>query len=223
MNCFIESCTSTNDEIRQLGASGHPHGTWIAARTQTVGRGRLGRTWVSPPGNLCLSLRVRWPAAVTHWIPIVAGVWAANCLRSLGAAAEIKWPNDLLVGGKKLGGILCEGESKFVALGLGINCVSIPMEVRTRAISLSSLGLECTPEFLAERLIPDFPTYFPAEGLSPNNSLVHDFLELSCLKPGTPIEWGTQSGWVEGLGAMGQLVVKNKLGKRIDIFADEIR
>ncbi len=146
---WLESTDSTNDHAMALARDGAPAGTVVAAETQTAGRGRLGRQWVSPAGlNLYFSIILR-PGLSARDIPLVTlmcAVEAAGALKaSTGAEVKLKWPNDLLLEGKKLGGILVESLLKgnvveFVVAGIGININSreedFPPEVKDIATSL---------------------------------------------------------------------------------------
>jgi BirA family biotin operon repressor/biotin-[acetyl-CoA-carboxylase] ligase len=117
---------STNADLLARAAAGEPEGAVLAAEQQTAGRGRLGRTWTSPPcAALTFSVLLR-PAAVPRarlgWLPLLAGVAAAAAVRAVtGLEARLKWPNDVLVGPRKLGGILAEAAGDAVVVGIGVN------------------------------------------------------------------------------------------------------
>ncbi|MFY9898567.1 MAG: biotin--[acetyl-CoA-carboxylase] ligase, partial [Xanthobacteraceae bacterium] len=132
---------STNAEARLRAQQGEGGPLWITATAQTQGRGRHGRIWISPPGNLYASLLLRDPSPFEH-APQLAFV-AALALRdavafeakALAPQLEFKWPNDLLLDGRKCAGILIEGEATpdgeagkrfIVVIGIGINCNSHP-------------------------------------------------------------------------------------------------
>src|SRR5262245_44364102 len=145
LRCFAE-LDSTNTTARELAAAGAAHGTVVIADAQRRGRGRLGRSWASPAGtNLYLSalLRCELPMERLSQISLLAGV--ATC-ETVGAwcAAQIKWPNDVLVGGRKVVGILAEmegaGAQRAVIVGIGVNLNSaledFPPELRAKAGSL---------------------------------------------------------------------------------------
>ncbi|MBA3391720.1 MAG: biotin--[acetyl-CoA-carboxylase] ligase [Deltaproteobacteria bacterium] len=122
-------CGSTNDEAARLARAGARHGTIVIAESQRAGRGRDGRTWASPPGfGLYLSAIVRppLPLALVPPMTLAIGVGLCDTLRAHGAHAELKWPNDALVDGKKIAGVLVEAQSQgtrleAVIIGIGVN------------------------------------------------------------------------------------------------------
>ncbi len=137
----VPTTGSTNDDIAVLASQGSPEGTCVVADEQTAGRGRLDRTWVSPPGGgLWMSVLLR-PGAVAperlSWLPLLAGVAATDALReACGVNAELKWPNDIVAiaaacggsdGPRKMGGVLSavlpdsDAAEPAVVLGIGIN------------------------------------------------------------------------------------------------------
>jgi BirA family biotin operon repressor/biotin-[acetyl-CoA-carboxylase] ligase len=157
----LASTSSTNDEALRLGRGGAPHGTVVVADVQTAGRGRLGRTWWAEPGTALLAswiVRPELPHDAWPALSLLAGVAAAEALRevsSLGVA--LKWPNDLLAGERKIGGILAEAEpGRFVVIGLGLNVAqpSFPPDLAGSATSVAaSGGRRCRrPELLASIL-----------------------------------------------------------------------
>jgi BirA family biotin operon repressor/biotin-[acetyl-CoA-carboxylase] ligase len=145
---YFESLPSTNDRAKELAAVGAPEGTLVVAEGQSAGRGRLGRHWESPPGvGLYVSLLLR-PPLPPHELPqitLTTAVAVARALeRAADAAPEIKWPNDLLLAGKKVGGILTEMETEadqirylVVGLGLNVNNRDFPPEIADIATSLA--------------------------------------------------------------------------------------
>jgi len=117
---------STNEAALALARAGAPEGLVIAAETQTAGRGRQGRSWVSIPGaSLTFSVLLRpvsVPQAALGWVPLLAGVAVATALRAAtGSDARLKWPNDVLIHDAKLAGILAEQTRDAVVVGIGIN------------------------------------------------------------------------------------------------------
>lgn len=146
---------STNDDVKQLAAEGAPEGTWLRAERQTMGRGRGGRSWHSPAGNLYASTLVRLkpddPPAPT--LALVAGVAlhgaVAPLLGSRGLGPRdtllLKWPNDLLINARKLAGILLERVGSAVILGFGVNLAHHPDDQARPATSLSAEGCMAPP------------------------------------------------------------------------------
>lgn len=148
----VDVTGSTNDDLLEAGKQGAPHGTGLAARAQTAGRGRRGHKWDSTAGNLLLSivLRPRVNPAKYSGLAAVSGLAVLEALEKQGLANEIrlKWPNDLVARGRKLGGILVEAardnEGKpFAVCGIGVNVNYVPSEVPDGglpAIGLSDLN-----------------------------------------------------------------------------------
>jgi len=165
-NYFAE-IDSTNRYARQLAENGAREGEIVIAEAQTQGRGRLGRRWQSPPfANIYFSviLRPRLLPAHAPQITLMAAVAVAEAVDSfIGQSATIKWPNDILVGGKKLAGILTEASCdpervQYVILGIGVNVnyrlAAMPDEIRARATSVAELtGKSVSRESFLRRLI----------------------------------------------------------------------
>lgn len=152
----FETLGSTSDLCRDLARQGEPEGYAVMARRQTAGRGSRGRDWVSAPGNLFLSCLLRpadRPRDAGLWA-LLAGVAVAECLAS--ADVKLKWPNDILHRGAKLGGILVETELRtnavldYLVIGIGLNLGSAP-DLADR--SVASLDGRISPEQLAPRLL----------------------------------------------------------------------
>lgn len=149
---IVDVTGSTNDDLLEAGKLGAPHGTGLAARAQTAGRGRRGHKWDSSAGNLLISIVVRPnvnPAKYSG-LAAVCGLAVLKTLKKPGLATEVglKWPNDLVARGRKLGGILVEAardnEGKpFAVCGIGVNVNYTPQEVPDgglAAIGLSDLN-----------------------------------------------------------------------------------
>jgi BirA family biotin operon repressor/biotin-[acetyl-CoA-carboxylase] ligase len=127
---------STNDRLKQRARAGAAPWTVVLADAQTAGRGRQGRRWVSPPGNLYLSVLLRPEPPDARWslLPLAAGLAVAEAMGEAGLEARLKWPNDVIVGGGKIGGILAEGSSsadglEFVVVGIGVNVALRPADL----------------------------------------------------------------------------------------------
>lgn len=149
---IVDVTGSTNDDLLEAGKQGAPHGTGLAARAQTAGRGRRGHKWDSTAGNLLLSIVLRpcVDPAKYSGLAAVSGLAVLEALEKQGLANEIglKWPNDLVARGRKLGGILVEAArdnkgKPFAVCGIGVNVNYVPSEVPDGglpAIGLSDLN-----------------------------------------------------------------------------------
>jgi BirA family biotin operon repressor/biotin-[acetyl-CoA-carboxylase] ligase len=156
-----DELASTNDRARELAQAGAPEGALVIAKRQTQGRGRLGRIWTSPPGGLYLSLLLRPSDDMLKRAPIslLAALAASEALDAAGrVATAIKWPNDVLLQGKKIAGILAEltkekGETTLV-LGVGLNVDTDPADLKgeLKAIATSLRAAKKAPVSLEETL-----------------------------------------------------------------------
>jgi len=164
---YFREIGSTNSHLRELAEAGATEGTVVVAESQSQGRGRLGRRWESPPfANLYLSILLRPKLLPAHaaQITLMAAVALADAVDGyIPGQAAIKWPNDILIGNKKLAGILteasCDAEKLyFVILGIGINlnyiAAAMPETIRQRATSLMEVtGQPIKRESFLRRLI----------------------------------------------------------------------
>jgi BirA family biotin operon repressor/biotin-[acetyl-CoA-carboxylase] ligase len=166
---YFPRIDSTNNFARALAEAGAPEGGVVIAEQQTQGRGRLSRHWVSPPCvNLYCSiiLRPTLPPPRTPQITLTAAIALSDAIaRFSPVSPAIKWPNDILAGGKKLAGVLTEAvcdsrKVEYVILGIGVNVnyalEAMPVEIRERATSLSILAAQrISREDFLRRLIQD--------------------------------------------------------------------
>lgn len=198
---------STNERARELAARGAPHGTLVTAGEQTAGRGRQGRTWTAPPASAILcSLVIREPPRL---LPLAAGVAVAEVV---GPEARVKWPNDVLVDGRKLAGILVEGrpQQRWAVLGIGLNVAvrehDFPPELRDRAgtMGLGPEAVEPTLERLLERL---------ELWLREPQSAVLEALRTRDALAGRHVRWGGGEGEAAGIDGEGRLVVMTDAGR----------
>jgi BirA family transcriptional regulator, biotin operon repressor / biotin---[acetyl-CoA-carboxylase] ligase len=142
----LDECDSTNDEAARLARAGARHGTIVTARAQRAGRGREGRAWASPRDTgLYLSAVIRPPLPLTDVPPmtLAIGIGLCDAARAVGAGAALKWPNDALVQGRKLAGVLVECHSQgnrldAVIIGIGVNLSArgLPAALGATAIAL---------------------------------------------------------------------------------------
>jgi BirA family transcriptional regulator, biotin operon repressor / biotin---[acetyl-CoA-carboxylase] ligase len=147
---------STNDEAWAAFAADAPDGTVVVADAQSAGRGRHGRVWHTAPGqSLALSVLLRRgcePPAL-GLLPLAAGLAVAEALERLGARPDLKWPNDVLLGGRKVAGVLCETRRAAAVVGVGVNLgqteADFPGEISTTATSLALAGVTASREDVA--------------------------------------------------------------------------
>ena len=213
---------STNAEALRRAAAGAPHGTTVLAGAQTAGRGRRGRSWLSAPGNLYMTILVRPPDGVaTAQLSFVAAVALGE---ALGPAVDFrfKWPNDLLVGGRKIAGILVEADGAAAAVGIGVNTAATPEGVRGIA---ADLGGRRDARALGEDVCRAFEGRYRrwlAEGFAP----VRAAWLARAAGLGEPVTAegaaGAVSGRFERLGADGALVLRGPRGREIEIAAGEV-
>ncbi|WP_225764774.1 biotin--[acetyl-CoA-carboxylase] ligase [Inquilinus sp. Marseille-Q2685] len=151
---------STNDEARALAVAGAPHGTIVWARRQDAARGRRGRAWSSPEGNLACSaiLRPDIPFARAGELTFVVGVALADAVAGFGVEPKLKWPNDVQIAGDKLAGILLEAavatdrSVDWIVAGTGVNIAHHPQLADYHATSLHAAGArDATVEAVLER------------------------------------------------------------------------
>ena len=144
----LDEVDSTNEEARRRTTAGEKGPLWIIARRQSAGRGRRGREWVSPPGNLTATLLLRpgRPAAQCAQLSFVAALAVSDMLAMQVPSVEfrLKWPNDVLAEGRKISGILLESETGagdlWVAIGIGVNLTAFPENAEWPAVSVAALG-----------------------------------------------------------------------------------
>jgi BirA family biotin operon repressor/biotin-[acetyl-CoA-carboxylase] ligase len=230
---------STNTRARQLAEGGAPEGAIVIAEKQTHGRGRLGRSWISPAFvNLYFSLvlRPQLPPAYAAQITLVAAVALADAVArfSLDPPA-IKWPNDILVGGKKLAGILTESSValervNYVILGIGVNInfahAMMPEPIRGRATSLMECaGQVVSREAFLERLIQDLYRCYGILREAGFNPIARRWEEYFSLR-GKPVrvEMGddTLAGVAKGIDNDGALLVEGERGQIHRILAGDV-
>ena len=229
-----ETLGSTNAEALALARAGERGPLWITATTQSAGRGRRGRAWVSPPGNLYATLLLTEPSP-TEMAPQLSFVAAlalhdavAASAPALGPALKVKWPNDLLLGGAKLAGILIEGENEPVlatAIGIGVNCASHPPGTAFPATDLASAGALVAPEqllaTLAQAMLRRLAQWSRGEGFA---AIRADWLKRAA-GLGEPIRVRLPerefSGRFEGLDEAGRLLVGAE-GQVIPVTAGEV-
>ncbi len=228
---------STNDAALDRARAGDPGQLWIVADRQTSGRGRRGRVWVSETGNLYASALLIDPCEPMHLaeLPFVAVTAARRAVAAHVARGservKIKWPNDLLVDGRKVAGILLESTKvpdgrTAVAVGIGINCKEAPAATETPATSLLASGCSVLPEMLfddlAEALARMLATWEGGIGFGAVRS---DWLGHA-VGLGGPIRVrrvdGEEHGIFEAIDTAGRLVLRTADGGRRTISAGDV-
>ena len=212
----LRATDSTNERARALAAGGAPHGTLVTAGEQRAGRGRQGRTWTAPAGRaLLMSLVLReWPVL----LPLATAVAAADVA---GADAAIKWPNDVLLRGGKVAGILVEARPQegWAVLGIGVNvavrAADLPGELRDRA---ATLGLE--PAAIEPTLAALLVALGARLGEEPA-VLLRAFRERDALL-GRAVRWQRGEGIAAGVDDAGRLLVDRPDGTRAALDAGEV-
>jgi len=145
----LNEVDSTNEYIKQI-LQGSPEGTVVVADTQTAGKGRLGKTWFSPEGGLWMSVLLQHPDNCL--LPLTAGVSICEAFQSYDISPRIKWPNDVLLNGKKIAGILTEiiDDRAILGIGINLNVQQFPAELREKA---SSVFIETKKHFSTQSFL----------------------------------------------------------------------
>jgi BirA family biotin operon repressor/biotin-[acetyl-CoA-carboxylase] ligase len=232
----LSSCPSTNDVARELALRGAAEGTVVLAGEQTAGRGTKNRSWFSPRGKgLYVSLVLRPAGGTISLMPIAAGIAAAEALRREALLeVRVRWPNDIVWQGKKLGGILCESaflgnRPDYVILGFGLNVNHLeedfPEELRPTAVSLRMIrGREWAPEPILQRLLPAAARWARRVARGEEKTILESFERRSAFRRGDSIRVRSNGavfeGKYSGLDVTGALVLKGPSGTRRFTGAD---
>ena len=232
----LDETPSTNLAAKEFALEGAPSGTLVLANRQTAGRGRRGRTWESEAGtSLCMSLLLRpeFPAELAPRVTIAAALGVCRALRTFGADAAIKWPNDVQAGGKKLTGILSElgtaGQEYFIVCGIGINVgqSAFPDALKETASSLLlETGRAPALEDVAAAVMQAFAPLFSACGDdAAYAALMAEYRQHSCTL-GQAVKVmranGTLYGVAEDLDALGRLLLRTEDGVLHTIHAGDV-
>jgi BirA family biotin operon repressor/biotin-[acetyl-CoA-carboxylase] ligase len=237
LHCFAE-LPSTNDRARELADAGAVHGEVVIAESQTAGRGRRGRSWSSPAGrNLHLSviLRPSLPPQRAPELTLVASVAACEACRKAGVEAGIKWPNDVLVRGLKVAGILTELSAEldvvhWVVLGIGVNLNAgvddFPAELRGVATSLSIERGQPVPRALfAAALLSELELWLDLhadEGFEPIRAAWRERSVTLGREVRADGEGGEIAGVAEDIDESGALIVRTG-GGLVRVVAGDVR
>lgn len=235
---FEEVVDSTNIRAKELGEKGAPHGTLVVAEQQTAGKGRRGRSWVSPPGSSIYMTLLLKPEVEPSRAPMLTLLMAyaiADAFRGeKNLDVQIKWPNDLVLNKKKICGILTEmsaevGYVHYVVIGVGINVntESFQEEISQTATSLRiEEGVKFQRAELIAAIMQKFEMYYEKFCASGNLSdimdgynaiLVNKDREVRVLEPGN--EYNAKA---LGINETGELIVEKEDGSRTEIFSGEV-
>jgi len=234
-----EVVASTQDVLRDLAEAGAPEGTLVVAEQQNRGRGRMGRSWVSPPGKgiwMSLLLRPNVPLLQTPQLTLLAAVALNRAIeRVTGLDIGIKWPNDLLIDGRKISGILLESATederiRYVVVGMGISVnleeTDYPEEVAAKAVSLRMASgrvldrIELIAEILKE--FEELYSVFNASGFEPIR-LLWEARSINLNKPTVLMTAGGRiEGIPRGISETGALIVEMPDGGMQTVYSAEI-
>ncbi len=239
---YFPSVTSTNDLAARLADRGEPELTAVVSEQQTAGRGRLGRSWFSPPGaGLYVSVILRPGSAVlqtgsgptTPMVTLAAGVAFAEAVRlCTHLPVTIKWPNDLMVEQRKLAGILTEtsggGRPDYLVVGFGLNVRSAayPADIADRATSVEAeLGRPVDRGPLLVQLLASLASWIDALRAGRREAILDRWRSLSPSARGAEVEWagpeGPVRGTTDGVDRDGALLVR--IAERVErIIAGEV-
>lgn len=222
---------STNDIATMLAERGAEEGVVIVADQQTAGRGRLGRTWASPPGaGIYMSAVFRPSPRAAGLLTIAAGVAVADAiLLATGLDVQLKWPNDVYVADRKLAGILAEGAPRYVVLGIGINVLpaAYPPDVARRATSIETeLGRPVDRGLLLAECLAALALRYGEISLQDGRGVIAAWRKRAASTLGRRIEWDaagqSRRGLVDGIDEDGALLVRSE-SELIRITSGEVR
>jgi BirA family biotin operon repressor/biotin-[acetyl-CoA-carboxylase] ligase len=240
---------STNADLADAARSGAAEGTVLVAEQQVAGRGRLGRVWQSPPrAGIAVSVLLRpgqpalgWPVAPTHrygWLPLLVGVAAVGAVRRVtGLEATLKWPNDLMIGDGKCGGILVEGvpvgaEPPAIVIGMGLNATltadELPLPTATSLALAGAATVDRDP--LLRAVLRELSAWYArlrAAGGDPERCGLRPAYEEHCATIGSTVRVslpGDRSldGRATGIDADGRLVVADADGIATAMAAGDV-
>ena len=235
---YYEVITTTNQYAKKAGEEGAPEGLLVVAEEQTQGKGRFGRWWKTPSGSciaMTLLLRPKLPPARISMVTLVMGLAVTAAIRELyGLPAGIKWPNDVVLHGKKLCGILTEMSAELMAVnyivigtGINVNLKEFPKELEDTATSIAlNLGHEVNRAELIAACMKNFEEYYEKfvrdgdlSGMMEeyNDLLLNKDQKVRVLEPG-----GEYNGTALGINSSGELLVEREDGSVETVYAGEV-
>ena len=232
---YFEEVDSTNDVAKRL-APKSKEGTVIIAETQTKGRGRGRREWISPPGGVWMSviLKPKIDLSCAPVFTLIFGLGVCKVIRSFGLNAKIKWPNDVIIKGRKIAGVLADldfyEEVNFVIVGVGIDAnvdlEDFPKEFRGNVTSLKKeLGQEIEKQSLIQNIFQEMNRVYDRFKSGSLSSLLQEWKELSSII-GKTVEVHTETETIKGdaidIDKSGALIIKLEDGSHKKIIAGEV-
>jgi len=228
---LLSEVASTNTLAMEMAANGTPEGTVVIAETQTTGKGRLGRKWISPKGNLYLSVVLR-PNIPMHKAPLITlmgAVAVASAIRKTGnLEAGIKWPNDILVSGKKVSGLLTEmsaEQDRIRHIVLGIEMGDLPPEVRCLTTSLAAeAGATINRTALLQQLLRDLEIWYK-KFLTHDEDVLEEWKKLNLTVGNRVTVSGageSLKGLAKGVDNEGRLIVRGDDGTDHTVAAGDV-
>lgn len=230
---FVDEIDSTNDEARRLAKLGEKEGTVVIAASQLKGKGRLGRRWISPPGGIYLSIILK-PYISPSKLPIITLLSAIAVVRTIRGLTKldalVKWPNDIVIMGKKVGGILCEAVKNVIIVGIGINLNTnlslFPSSLKKQMTSMKfELGTTFDRDKVIKILLEEFDKLYRDFLHHKQDEIVSEWSSF-CHTLGSRVKIETTKGMVNGLaeklGGRGELRVRGYDGKIKKVFSGDV-
>jgi BirA family transcriptional regulator, biotin operon repressor / biotin---[acetyl-CoA-carboxylase] ligase len=229
---YFEVTGSTMDIARDLAEKDAPEGSVVIAGKQDVGRGRAGRSWLSPEGALATSIILRPPAGKIRLIPVISSLAVVHALSNMGVSADIKWPNDVLIAGKKVCGILIENgfhkvDLAYAVIGIGINVnfdtAAFP-EIAGIATSLSrETGKELPVEEVALHLYTQLENLYAR--IEEEETLIREWarhMETLGKRVRASLVRGTIEGMALDVNKSGNLLIRRDDGSVQEVMAGDV-
>lgn len=230
---FVEEIGSTNEEARRLAKMGEKEGTVIVAASQLKGKGRFDRRWISPFGGIYLSIILK-PYISPSKLPIITLFSAVAVVRTIRGLTKIetsvKWPNDIVISGKKVGGILCEASKNVITVGIGINLNTnlglFPSSLKKQVTSVKfELGERIDRDRVIKILLEEFDKLYRDFLHNKTEEIVSEWSGL-CQTLGSRVRIettkGIVSGFAEKIGGRGELRVRGYDGKINKVFSGDV-
>jgi len=230
---YYPKLATTMDTARDLVKKGAVEGTVVIAGTQTAGKGRIGRTWLSPEGGLAMSIILKPKLENLPQLVMIASLAVVRAIKQVtGVEAGIKWPNDIMINGKKVCGILIENEVKegrvnFADIGIGINVNFSPRDFPEIADIATSLSHEASTEISNTELVAELLDHLERLYIEANNGepVYREWLKnMETLGQRIKVDTGktVEQGWAETVAENGNLIVRREDGSLIEINAGDV-